>query len=359
MTNKNTEKTQKIDFAVGGQAVIEGVMMRSSDFVTVAVRKMDGSVKVHDKGFISIIRRYKLTKIPLLRGVINMFEMIIIGTKALNFSAQEQLEDEEKFEEKINEAKVQGKETPKRIQPDTLIKPSDIVRAEIDKDEKKTKLVKFAETILFAGSIIFALGLSLFLFKFIPFWTTSFLSSKFELIDSNYIIFNLIDGITKLSIFILYIGIISMLPGLKRVFQYHGAEHKSIFTYEKNLPLKVENAKKQSRFHPRCGTSFILIIFIISILVYTVFPKPESFWTGFIERIAILPLIAGLAYEFLKISAKKQDSFFMQIFIKPGLWLQRLTTSEPDDTQLEVALVALQKAIELEKQKQLKGSSSE
>jgi uncharacterized protein YqhQ len=160
-----------------------------------------------------------------------------------------------------------------------------------------------------------------------------------------------LDGILKTSFFIVYIAILSLLPSIKRVFEYHGAEHKSIYNYESGLPLNVANARNMSRFHPRCGTSFILIVFLISIFIYTFVPKQSEFTSNFLVRLLFLPLIAGVSYEFLKWSGKHRENIFMKILIAPGLWFQRLTTREPTDRQLEVALGALQKALELEKEK--------
>jgi uncharacterized protein YqhQ len=217
-------------------------------------------------------------------------------------------------------------------------------------DKPKTTIQKFIEGAMFVLSFVIAIALSLFLFKFLPLWITETLSSMYEPIRHSFV-YNLIDGILKTSFFILYIWILGIMPSIKRVFEYHGAEHKSIFTYEKGLPLTVENAKKQSRFHPRCGTSFILIVFMISILTYTLLPRDPDFSMNFLKRLAFLPLIAGISYEFLKWSAKHQKNKWMKWAIVPGLAFQRLTTKEPDDKQLDVALHALQKALDLEDNK--------
>jgi uncharacterized protein YqhQ len=300
---------KKIDFAVGGQAVIEGVMMRSPDFITVAVRKENGKIKVKDDPYKSITKKINLLGLPFIRGVIGLFEMMIIGMKALNFSAKEMVDEGD--------------------------------------DEPQTPLQKFFETLMFVFSFIFAIILSLFLFKFLPLWITEGISSIYPTLRNSFI-YNLIDGILKTSFFVLYIAILTLMPGIKRVFEYHGAEHKSIFTYEKNLPLTVENAKKQSRFHPRCGTSFILIVFMISILSYTLLPRDPDFTMNFLRRLAFLPLIAGISYEFLRWSAKHAENKWFKWAIYPGLLFQRLTTREPDEKQLEVALEALQKALDLE-----------
>ncbi len=305
-----------IDFAVGGQAVIEGVMMRSPNSLTIAVRKPNGTVKVKKEKYRTLTQRYKWLNMPILRGVINLFEMMVVGTKAINFSANESLEDDP---EEGTEIKEPG------------------------------KLGKAAEYLMFAISMVIALALSIFLFKFLPLWVTGYIEKSSEYIQNNYIVFNLIDGILKMLIFLSYIFILSLIPSFRRVFEYHGAEHKSIFNYEKKIELTVENAKKQSRFHPRCGTSFVLIVFMVSILVYTFVPRQEIFLNNLLLRIALLPLIAGLAYEYLKLSAKHVDKAFVKMLVAPGLWFQRLTTKDPDDKQLEIGIKSLSEALAMEK----------
>lgn len=307
------EGSKKIDFAVGGQAVIEGVMMRSPNHIAIAVRKPSGSIKVKKNPYKTLTQKIKFLNIPILRGVINLFEMMIIGTQAINFSATAALDEGE------------------------------------EKNVPKTKFEKVLEIGTLIFSFVFALGLSIILFKFIPLWLTTFFESRNIFIKNNYIIFNLIDGGLKMSIFLLYILLISLIPSFKRIFEYHGAEHKSIFTYENKLELTVNNAKKQTRFHPRCGTSFILIVFIVSILVYTLVPKQETFLINLLLRLAFLPLIAGISYEYLKISAKYADKLFAKILVTPGLLFQRLTTKEPDNKQLEVGLKSLEEILLLEK----------
>lgn len=319
-TNFVLSTKEDIDFAVGGQAVIEGVMMRSPNSVVIAVRKQDNSIKVHSKKHKSIIHRYKFLNIPIVRGVIGLIEMMGIGMTAINFSANEAVEEEDEIKAK-KEAEV---------------------------EEKRSTLTKIFEAGMFALSIIIALSVSVFMFKFIPLWLTTLLDGQFSYIHDNYIVFNFIDGILKLSIFLAYIYILSLIPSFRRIFEYHGAEHKSIFTYEKHLELTVENAKPQSRFHPRCGTSFILIVFVLSILVYTFVPKQEIFWQNLGLRVAALPLIAGLAYEFLKFSAKYRESKLVNIFVAPGLALQKITTKNPTDSQLEVGLTSLKEALAIE-----------
>lgn len=310
----SSENESKIDFAVGGQAVIEGVMMRSNDFVTVAVRKEDGRIKVKDNPFTSISKKIKFLGLPFIRGIIGLGEMMMVGMNALNYSANQMIEE-----------------------PD-------------QEDVEKTKKQKVGEAIMFFFSFLFAISLSLFLFKFLPLWITEWVSTIYEPFKSS-VLYNILDGVLKTSFFILYILLLGFMPSIKRVFEYHGAEHKSIFAYENGGGLTVENARKQSRFHPRCGTSFIFIVFMISILVYTVLPRNPDFTINFINRMLLLPVIAAISYEFLKWSAKKQNNPIMKLAIAPGLAFQRLTTKEPNDEQLEVALHALQKALDLEAEK--------
>ncbi|MFH1534046.1 MAG: DUF1385 domain-containing protein [Nitrospirota bacterium] len=310
--SKNPDK--KIDFAIGGQAVIEGVMMRSPNNITIAVRKLSGKVKVDKRPYKTLTQRYKWLNVPILRGVINLFEMMVVGTKAINFSATESLDEEPE-----------------------------------DAQKEQTKWGKALEIGVFILSLIFALALSLFLFKFIPLGLTTILESQSSFIQENYMVFNLIDGLIKTGIFLSYIFLLSLIPSFRRVFEYHGAEHKSIFTYEKKLPLDPEHAKKQTRFHPRCGTSFILIVFVTSIIVYTFVPKQDAFLANLALRITFLPIIAGLSYEYLKLSAKYVNNKFVKALVAPGLWFQRLTTKEPDDRQLEIGLESLKTALEMER----------
>lgn len=312
----------KIDFAVGGQAVIEGVMMRSPNFIATSVRKKNGSIKSIEKPFNSVAAKYKALKIPFVRGIVNLFEMMIIGMHSINFSAQEYAED---FEDNVDGEAKEG-----------------------DLDEKQEKSSKIMDTLTFAFSIVFSLALAIFLFKFIPLAITEYLRGKFPYIANHYIAFNAVDGAIRIAIFLLYIFTLSIFKSFRRIFEYHGAEHKSIFTYEKNLELTPENARNQSRFHPRCGTSFIVIVFLISIAIYTFVPRNPVFWMNLTQRIFVLPLIAAVGYEILKWSAKRMNHSFVKILIAPGLWTQRITTKEPDDGQLEVALHALKKTLELE-----------
>lgn len=338
-----TPAPTKIDFAVGGQAVIEGVMMRSPNHITIAVRKSDGSVKVKKKAFKTLTQRYRGLNIPILRGVINLFEMMIVGSDAINYSANEQQSEQSEVSEAngARKTEIKKEQTDKKFIKENLSKHS--------RSGKSSVPSKIASIIMFAVSFILAIALSIGLFKFIPLWVTTWLESHSPYIQNNYIFFNLIDGGLKMSIFLSYIFILTLIPSFYRIFEYHGAEHKSIFNYESKKPLNVENAKKQIRFHPRCGTSFILIVFVLSILVYTFIPKQPDFWTNLGVRLAALPLIAGISYEYLKVSARHAKNPIVKALIAPGLWFQRLTTKEPDEKQLAVGLQSLQVALEMEK----------
>lgn len=307
----------KVDFAPGGQAVIEGVLMRSPGFVAVAVRNQNGEIIIDRRPYISITERIKFLGLPFIRGVVGIGEMMIIGFRALNFSAN-------------IFAEVAG------------------IGAEVQEKNQIAQEVKketWLEQAFFAISIIVALGMSLFLFKFVPLAITTFLGSQFPFVKDHNLLFNLIDGVLKMSIFIGYIALLLKSKEMKRVFEYHGAEHKAVFTYEKKLPLTPENARIQSRFHPRCGTSFIMLVVLISVISYTFLPRADGFLQNFLLRVAWLPVIGGLSYEFLKLSAKNMENRLVRAFVTPGLWLQKLTTQEPDDAQLEVALRALESAL--------------
>jgi len=278
---------------VGGQAIIEGVMMRSSNKMAIAVRNPKGKIVVKTKKLNLLSERMK--KWIFLRGIINLVEMLVHGIKALNYSTDVAMEEDKK-EEKSN-------------------------------------------WFLFAILLIISMGFALLIFKFLPLLVAQLINPK-----SN-ILFNLIDGGVKLFAFIAYIYIISLMKDVREVFKYHGAEHKTIACYEAKEKLTVENCKKYSTKHPRCGTSFIMIVIIISIIVYVFIPKTVPFWYKLLYRILLLPVIAGISYEVLKISAKYEKNFFFHIFDKPGIWIQHLTTKEPNDKQLEVALTALKKVL--------------
>jgi len=292
---------------VGGQAVIEGVMMRAPRSVAIAVRRPDGEIVVKRELVVPLSERYPLVKLPIVRGAVALFTSLIIGIKALNFSANEAMTEEEKAGE---EEKGGGEVSSWAL----------------------------------AGTMAVAFGFGIALFFLFPLYLTKLLT---PVIGTNNIVFNLVDGVIRVIIFLLYIWGISRMKDIQRVFQYHGAEHKSIFAFEAGEELSVENVRKYSRLHPRCGTSFLLIVMLVSIAVFSLIPKLWPFYLKAGSRIVLLPLIAGISYEFLRWSAKNDGNPLVKLVIAPGLALQRLTTREPDDAQLEVAIRSLNEALEV------------
>ena len=274
---------------VGGQAVIEGVMMRGFGKVATAVREPDGNINVQVKPVNSVSDKYPILKLPFLRGSVTLFESLVLGIKSLSFSAQAAGEEDEQLSDKE-----------------------------------------------MAGTIIFALGLACVLFIAIPTFAAKFLHT---LTDDPFIL-NLAEGFLRLIIFFGYIFAISQMKDIQRVFQYHGAEHKTIFCYEADLPLTVENVKKFPRLHPRCGTAFLLIVMIVSIFVFAFLGWPDL-WLRILSRIILLPVVAGISYEIIRYAGRSKNSF-VRLAILPGLWLQYLTTREPDNSMIEVAIKSLE-----------------
>lgn len=316
LQGENRRFSHQLDFAVGGQALIEGVMIRAPHWVTVAVRKPNGKIILKKEPFTSLTKRVKILGIPILRGIIQIIETMALGMRALNFSAEVSLDD--------------GAE------------------AATDK-EKKSRLQKIFSVASFIFSIIFSLALAIFLFKFVPLWITEQLRTVWPALQKSAIFFNLIDGLLRIAIFFLYILILSIFKSIRRVFEYHGAEHKSVFAYEKGRPLTPEYVKKESPRHPRCGTSFIIIVLIVSILLLSLVPRHPDFFINFFRRLSIIPLIMGVGYEVLKWTAKFQQHFLVKFLTYPGIFTQYITTKEPDEKQIEVALAAIKAAVELEK----------
>lgn len=292
---------------VGGQAVIEGVMMRAPRSVAIAVRRPNGEIVVKRELVIPLSERFPVVKLPIVRGAVALFQSLIIGIKALNFSANEAMTEEEK-----------------------------------EKGESSEELSSWA----MAGTMAIAFGFGIGLFFVLPLYATKWLT-QLSLISDHNIVFNLVDGVIRVIVFLIYIWAISRMNDIRRVFQYHGAEHKSIFAYEAGAELTLENVRRFSRLHPRCGTSFLLIVMLVSIAVFSLIPKLWPFYLKAASRIVLLPLIAGISYEFLKWSAKNESNPLVKLIITPGLALQRLTTGEPDDAQLEVAIRSLNEALEV------------
>ncbi len=288
---------QEKKITVGGQAVMEGVMMRGPDRVAVAVRKPDGSIVVKDDAFESISQRIKPFKWPILRGAVSLIESIVLGIRALSFSGDVAMEEE-------------------------------------NKKTGKTKEKSPWDTVWMVATVIFSFALGLGLFFYLPLVLTDLLNVK------DGILFNLVDGAFRLIIFLSYIYIISLWKEIGRIFEFHGAEHKSVFAFENKKALDIESARMYSTLHPRCGTSFLLIVMLVSIVVFMTLGHPDNVGERFL-RIAFVPLIGGISYEFIRLSEKASGNRFFRLFVLPGLWLQKITTKDPDDSQLEVAMVAL------------------
>ncbi|MBV5339525.1 MAG: DUF1385 domain-containing protein [Deltaproteobacteria bacterium] len=304
--------------SVGGQAVIEGVMMRAPRSVAIAVRRPDGEIVVKSELLIPLSERFPIVKLPIVRGAVALFTSLIIGIKALNFSATEAMTEDEKEEEKEKEKSKVG--------------------------EKSKGSGGELSSWAMAGTMTVAFGFGICLFFLFPLYLTKLLT---PIIGDNNVVFNLVDGVIRVAVFLLYIWAISRMSDIQRVFQYHGAEHKSIFAFEAGEELTVENVRRHSRLHPRCGTSFLLIVMLVSIAVFSLIPQLWPFYLKAGSRVFLLPIIAGISYEFLKWSATNDSHPLVRMIITPGLALQRLTTREPDDSQLEVAIRSMNVALEV------------
>jgi len=305
-TDSTTDTATK-KFQVGGQAVIEGVMMRSPKSFTVAVRKSDGQIVIKKQPYVALTERFRFFKIPIIRGAVVLIESLYLGIKALSFSAEEAMDEEN---------------------PET--------RTFGSKQEKKQGIFVTFWLIL---SLLMGFALALFIFFYLPLVLVDLTGVK------GGFLFNLIDGLIRITFFLIYIWAISLWKSMRRVFQYHGAEHKSIFTFEAGEELTPKNTQKYSTRHPGCGTSFLLIVMVISILVFMFLGRPHGI-SGRLTRLLFVPLIGGISYELTRLSRKKKNSKIVKILIAPGLWLQKITTKEPDQKQLEVAIAALKSALE-------------
>lgn len=322
----------KIDFAVGGQALMEGVMMRSPNYVSIACRKQNGEFITQTYCYQNIIRKYKFLNIPILRGFINMIEMLFIGTKAMNFSTDIFVEDESD-DDTDTDSQTNSKSD------------SQSSKSSPQKAEAAGTLVQVLGILL---SIAISMSLAILIFKVIPLATASFAKEQSAFLSQNYIAFNALDAVIKIVLFAAYLKLMHCSKMLRRVFGFHAAEHMSIAAYEQDLNLSQEQIAKQTRFHPRCGTSFLVFVFLLSIFVYTFLPQSPYFITNLSLRVATLPLLAGISYELLKLSAKFPKSAFSKFMSFPGLMFQRLTTLPPEPEMLDTAALALKNALDLE-----------
>jgi uncharacterized protein YqhQ len=384
--------TNERDLIVGGQAVIEGVMMRTPNAYAVAVRKADGTIVNISARMPKWSDKYPLLKLPVLRGSAVLVQSMGLGIKALNYSANEAFGDAQEADER--EVKVAL--TPAVIEGEgdfaglTGAVPGlfPVPTQKRAKDEMKK-----GGTAAAAGSIVIAMLFNLLLFVAAPllltnaifvgagwapsaaatapattapgaqpsastttadetpaWYTRAWSTTKTYLHPVRPSVgFNLIDGVIRMSFFLIMIFSFSLIKDIRRVFEYHGAEHKTVFTWEAGLPLTVENARPQPRQHPRCGTSFLMVVMLVSIALFSVI-KFDSLVYNFLVRVALVPVVAGLSYEIIRLSARKESGWFFKLITLPGVWLQNITTQEPDDQQLEVAIEALKESLKLEPQ---------
>lgn len=294
---------------IGGQAVIEGIMMKNQNKYATAVRKPDGSIEVEEKTYISLSEKYPILGLPFIRGVFSFADSMVLGGKTLAFSASFFEDDEEEKETKF-----------------------ELWLKKIFGDKLDKIIMDFA----FIFSFILAIGI----FVLLPMFLSSIVR---RWIDNHYIV-AAIEGLIRIGIFILYIGFVSRMEDIKRTFMYHGAEHKCINCIESGLELNVDNVMKSSKEHKRCGTSFIIIVMMISIVFFMVI-RFDSVLLKLLSRLVLIPVIAGVSYEFLRI-AGSSDNFIINILSKPGLWMQGLTTKEPTADMVEVAIVAVEKVFD-------------
>jgi uncharacterized protein YqhQ len=387
--------TNERDLIVGGQAVIEGVMMRTPNAYAVAVRKADGTITNISARLPKWSDKYPILKLPVLRGGAVLIQSMGLGIKALNYSASEAFAEAEEAEAKevkvaLTPAIIEGEGDFAGItgaMPGLFPVPTE----KRSKDEMKK-----GGTAAAAGSIIFAIIFNVLLFVAAPLLLTNalFIAAGWAPAPSvaatatapvapavtgtqtvtqtapaepawysrawttvrTYlhpvrpsISFNLVDGAIRMTFFLIMIFSFSLLKDIRRVFQYHGAEHKTVFTWEAGLPLTVANARPQPRQHPRCGTSFLMVVMLVSIILFSVI-KFDSLLFNFLVRLALMPIVAGLSYEIIRLSARKESGWVFKSITLPGVWLQNITTQEPDDQQLEVAIEALKESLKLEPQ---------
>jgi len=290
---------------VGGQAVMEGVMMRAPHSYCVAVRKPSGEIVTEEQPLARMSELHRIFKYPILRGIGTLYQAMALGLKALKFSAN------------------------------TLL----------DTDSQKAETKELSNWAL-SLNLIFSLAFFIFLYKFVPLYTVTALGKWYPSLQGR-IAFNVADGLLRIAIFLAFLFAISRLKDIRRVFEYHGAEHKVVFNFESGKPVTVENAQSFTTFHPRCGTSFLLVVMVVSMVVYTFIPF-SGFGMKLLSRVLLLPFIAGISYEMIRFAAKRRGSFLATL-TAPGLWLQRITTKPPSDDQAAVAIRALEGAMDLEK----------
>jgi uncharacterized protein YqhQ len=308
MASTNSKASPE-DILVGGQAVIEGVMMRTPHAYAVAVRRADGSIETKREPVKRLSDYWKPLSWLVIRGFAVLIQSLILGMSTLNYSINVAMKD-------------------------------------LEPEEKKKSKGKESTVLPIAFSMILGIAAAVFLFILLPLWITTWLKGYIAIVH-NWVVFNLVDGLIRVIFFLTYIILVSLMKDIRRVFQYHGAEHKVVHTWEAAEELTIENARKKSTLHPRCGTSFLMFVMVVSIIVFSLF-KFNAFWAIFLSRIVLVPLVSGLSYELIRLSAPRCHKGFFRIIVLPGMALQRITTKPPSDDQLEVAIRALKESLDLD-----------
>lgn len=355
------------DLIVGGQAVMEGVMMRTPSAYAIACRKSDGSIVHTAEKLPKWSDKHKWLGWPVLRGGATLIQSMGLGIKALNFSVQVHEED---LMAKQEVAKSRVGELESVLVDGSMDESFRKAPVKVIMPDRPAEAKKTAQSAGAALSIILALLFNILLFIAAPLlltnllfiwlgwaesptliadasWLQSIKAYVWEIKPHSWVAFNLFDGLVRMAFFITMIFTMSYLKDIRRVFEYHGAEHKTVFTWEKGLDLTVDNAHTQRRQHPRCGTSFLMVVMLVAIVLFSVI-KFDALWLNMVVRIALMPLVAGLSYEVIRYAAKKESGAIFKFMTLPGLWLQNITTQEPDGEQLEVAIKALDESLKLE-----------
>jgi uncharacterized protein YqhQ len=333
---------------VGGQAVLEGVMMRSPHAWAIACRRPSGEVVTMSEPLERPSEKHKWMAWPIVRGVMTLGYAMSLGYRALRFSANVAIEELMQSEDPASQqvetiAATAGQEPRRKVPPEQgSAKSSSLQSSKSQNREKAASMSGW----LAAGNVIISLAFFIFMYKYLPLLAATELKKANPALGGQ-VIFNLVDGGIRLLLFLLFIWGVSLFPDIRRVYQYHGAEHKTVFAFENGDPLETAAVQKYSTFHPRCGTSFLMTVMLISIGFYMLIPF-TTFWARFASRIALLPLIAGVSYEIIRFAAKHRGSLFA-LMTAPGLWLQRITTQPPSDEMAQCAIIALDQSMALEK----------
>ena len=389
---KPEKTTPEKDIIVGGQAVLEGVMMRTPNAYAVAVRRQDGTIVTQAEALPKLVNKYPWLKIPVLRGSAVLIHSMMLGVKALNFSANVMMEEEEQ-RAKLSTTLIHSLIHSLMLGVNALNFAAATIEQETEAPSQPAAAQLVAATkesgtsskqragqagAAAAGSLVFALGFNLLLFVVLPLlltnalfnyfgWTNAATFSAPTITDGAWyqtawataqgylkpvrpsIEFNLVDGVIRMAFFLAMIYSFSKMRDIRRVFEYHGAEHKTVHAWEAGDALTPDNAQRYRRQHPRCGTSFLMLVVLVSILLFSVV-KFDSLLMNMLIRIALMPVVAGISYEIIRAAGKKEAGAFFSFITRPGIWLQNLTTQEPDQSQLEVAINALNESLKLEPQ---------